>query len=337
MKPSPTFREDKEPPFQRLLKLAGRLLGSQGLSVRELGGSTKAQIRRIQRDLNKLRECGLPLESTEHEESVPRYRLDNLRLAGSQLNLDETLAVTLAVSMVANTELGALARSGWDKLHYAVVNGKEKRSKTDLPALLSSSTGWNMPMKMVRSLSTALLESRRLRVSYQGLSDSQPRWRLIDPWQLFFQDRWYLRAWDPAAQMAKNFRTDRILECQLSEETFRLPDSQRGLTPHFHRWDLVDAPATEVVCQVDEKLARWLAENPVHPSQKLDGCLFRVSVKDVDSFLQWVCSLSHCQVLEPSPVRERLCQRVRHLLEMSQAVPEESHLAPAKPRADELD
>jgi len=295
--------------------MIGRLMGSRGLSVKELGATTRAEARSIQRDLNKLRECGLPLESFGTSE--PRYRLENLRVAGAKLDLDETLAITLALSQAGPNELGTLARRAWDKLHYAVVNGQERRSKADLPAMLSARSGWQMPAGLLRSLSHGLLESLRLRILYQGLSDSAARWRLIDPWQLFFQDHWYLLGWDPATRSTKTFRTERIQECQLTEETFIRPNHQTAADAHFHRWDLADTPPIAVTCRVDEAVSRWLLENPVHPTQRLDGMTFTVEVRDVESFLRWTCSLSCCQVLEPLSVRQ--AHRIRLLQLLAQA------------------
>jgi predicted DNA-binding transcriptional regulator YafY len=307
--------DDKKQIFLRLLNLTSRLMGSKGLTVRDLGGVDEATKRQIQRDLKRLRESEIPLETTEGQEQVPRYSIPNLRLAGSHLNLEETLAFTLLTQLPGNSEVGKLARQGWDKLHYAVQNGNERRHKADLPTFLSVQAGWNLSTQMLRSLSEALVNSRRLKIHYQGLADADPRWRLVEPWQLFFQDHWYLRAWDPATKMAKTFRTERILDCQLTDEQFHLPSSQRSSTPHFHRWDVADRPPTEVDCQVDESLARWLQENPVHPSQEINGTTFRVTVRDMEAFVRWTMSLTSCQILGPAEAKQFLQQRLRALLE----------------------
>lgn len=76
-----SMAEDREKQFQRLLSLTGRLLGSGGLSVRQLGGHSANTKRQIQRDLNKLRDCGLPLHSTEGDESaaLPKVTENALR------------------------------------------------------------------------------------------------------------------------------------------------------------------------------------------------------------------------------------------------------------------
>ena len=136
--------------------------------------------------------------------------------------------MTLALQLAGGTELGEQARRSWDKLHYAVQNGDERKARSDLPPRISVQPGWTLPKALFRSVSRALLESRRLRFLYQGSADPEARWRLVDSWQLFFQDRWYLRGGDPAARSTRVFRLDRVQEHELTQETYQLPASQRG-------------------------------------------------------------------------------------------------------------
>lgn len=302
--------DEIERQFQRLLTLAGRLMGSSGLTVKELGGSDRSSARRIQRDLIKLRECGMPLESTGQRE--PRWRLDNLRMAGPKLNLEETLAVTLALHQAGTSDLGLLARQGWDKLHYSVATGQERRSKSDLPPLLSVRSTAQLPLAVVGTLTAGLLDCRRLRLLYRGLSDETARWRLVDPWQLFFQDQWYLLAWDPAAKSSKTFRAQRIEKCEVTDETFQRP--AREPDPHFHPWDISQQPPVKIHCQIEEKMVRWLEENPVHPSQQLTGCDLRLTVRNQDAFLSWACSLNLCRIISPKSVKDALCERLQRLV-----------------------
>ena len=300
--------------FQRLWWLVTKLQTSKGQTVEELGAKSLSDKRRMQRDLETLREAGVPIQVANPHSRPPRYRLENLRSAGSQLDLTETLAVTLAVGLVGRNEVGELARRAWDKLDYAVVNGQERRAKTDLPLRVFSQLGWNLPLEAFEKLCTALLESYQLLILYRGVSDEQPRWRTIEPWQLFFQDRWYVRGKDADSPGVRNFRLDRIHELHLTEEDFKLPRQERRSEPFFHKWDLRDCEPVAIECWVEESLARWLEENPVHPTQTLEGQRFCVSVRDVDAFLRWVCSLSDCRIVSPPQVRELLRQRLELLL-----------------------
>jgi predicted DNA-binding transcriptional regulator YafY len=308
--------EDTEKQFQRLLALASRLMGSNGLTVKELGGTDRSSARRVQRDLTKLRECGMPLESSGLRE--PRWRLDNLRMAGPRLNLEETLAVTLALHQAGSSDLGLLARQGWDKLHYSVAAGQERRSKADLPPLLSVRSTAQLPLAVVGTLTTGLLDCRRVRILYRGLSDETARWRIVEPWQLFFQDQWYLLAWDPAAKSSKTFRAQRIEKCETTEETFVRPQGEPD--PHFHPWDISQQPPLQISCQVDDKMVRWLEENPVHPTQQLKGCELKLTVRNLDAFLSWACSLNFCRILSPRSVQVALRERLQRLLATAQEV-----------------
>jgi len=302
---------DRQKQFQRLLTLISRLHGSAGLTVRELGGHNESTRRQIQRDLLSLRECGMPLQSTEGEEAVPRYRLENLRLAGAQLDLEETLAVTLATLLAGESDFGNLARQGWNKLHYAVVNGQERQAKTDLPKFMSAQTSWELPTDLIKTISTALLQSRRLRLLYRGFKDESARWRLVEPQQFFFQDRWYLAAFEPESKISKNFRAERIQELECTGEAFQRHDSHN---PHFHKWDLAGDEPVTVRCRVDAPVARWLQENQVHHSQQLEGQFFSLTVRDTESFLLWSLGLSHCEILEPAPLRQRSRARLEEML-----------------------
>ncbi|MBS2034627.1 WYL domain-containing protein [bacterium] len=304
---------DKEQQFQRLMRLVGELVGSRGKTVAELGGLDNSSRRQIQRDLLKLRECGLPLRDSESHERPPRYWLENLRVAGAQLDLEETLAVTLATLLAGPKDLGQLARRGWNKLHYAVLNGQELRAKSDLPLKVSTQTSWDLPGDLLKALSTALLDARRVRLFYHSFKDPEPRWRVIEPAQLFFQDRWYLCARDPQEGLHKNFRLERIREFELLKETFKRPSPPAN--PHFHKWDLVGAEPVAIRCRVDSSVARWLRENPVHPTQNVEGGEFTLSVRDTESFLIWALGLSHCEVLEPPGLRERMRSRLQEMLQ----------------------
>lgn len=253
--------------------LTGRLMGSNGLTVRDLGSVDEATKRQVQRDLKRLRESQIPLETTEGQESVPRYKITNLPWPGASLISRRRWPWHCSPSYQGTTNWanwrGEVGRSSTTPSK----TGTNVAAKQDLPVLLSAQAGWNLPTQLLRVLSEGLINSRRLRLNYRGLSDPEPRWRLVDPWQLFFQDHWYLRGWDPATATAKTFRTERILDSQLTDERFKLPDSQRGSDPHFHRWDIADQPPNAIECRVDESLARWLKEIPSIPaSASMEHC-----------------------------------------------------------------
>jgi len=307
--------EEPQSKFQRLNLILNRLVVAAGVSTAELAQVCGVDQRTIQRDIAELRGYHYPIEECGGEDKMPRYRLLNLRLAGALLDLEETLALSLTIPLTDSTGLGGAARRGWEKLHYAVVNGQERSLKNELPGMLSSQFGWSLSPDIMHQLGLALVESRRIRILYRGLSASDANWRHIEPWQMFFQERWYLRALDVDKQKARTFRPDRIQQIEMLSDTFPKPPSLRLEDPHFHKWDLSDGEPVTVRFQVSESLARWLAENPVHSSQVLEGVGFSLTVRDVDALLNWVMGLSFCKVLEPEWVLLKLRERAQAVLD----------------------
>lgn len=243
------------------------------------------------------------------------YYIENVCRPAALLDFEETLALTLAVA----SSNDKLSLSAWEKLHYVVFNGRERHVKSDLPAKLSSSQGESIPIQELVSICHCLLNQKTLRILYQGLSDAEPRWRVLEPLQQFFQDRWYLLAFEPETSKQKTFRLDRIQSLETTDIRFAARPVDN---PHFHRWDLSEDDPTTVVCRLDEAVCRWLRENPCHPTQVLSqqprGVIMTVAVRDVANFLRWAASLSYCEILEPSSVRammkERLATQLQHYL-----------------------
>lgn len=56
-------------------------------------------------------------------------------------------------------------------------------------------------------------------------------------------------------------------------------------------------------------LALWLLENPVHPSQQLEGANFHLEVRDLDALVSWLIGLTNCRLLGPRPALDKLRAR----------------------------
>jgi len=300
-------KDDAQSKFQRLVRLLSRLQTTSGLTVAQLAAELETDKRNIQRDLETLRSYAYPID-TIHERT-PRYRLAGQRQPASLLDLEETLALTMTVALGDASGLGSIARRGWDKLNYAVVNGQERRAKNELPQMLSAQFGWSLSAVVMESLSKALVEKFRLRIHYRNREALEAQWRTIEPWQMFFQDRWYVRGLDCHKKEIRNFRPDRINELEVLNERFEIPTSERKADPHFHKWDLGGGEPTRVHCRVEPALALWLRENPVHPSQQLEDSDFYLEVRDLDALVGWLIGLTNCRLIAPDSALERLQAR----------------------------
>ena len=306
-----TMGKKKQSTFELMYRLLGHLNGHPGMTAPELATALGTELRNVQNYIPKLKSYGFSIQ-TDYSQ-VPHRHTFKDRTLTLPLNLEETLALAMSVPLSDASGLGSAARRGWDKLSSVVANGRERRTKAVMNGLLSSQFGWSASEELMTAIGTALVDKRQLRILYRKRDAIEAIWRVVEPWQMFFQGGWYLRGWDPEKKAVRSFRPDRISKFELLNTKFEVPASELASDPHFHRWDIGAQEPTRVYCEVDESLSRWLAENPVHPSQQLDGANFSVAVRDVNALMSWILGLSHCRVVGPESALKLLRERIDNL------------------------
>lgn len=167
---------------------------------------------------------------------------------------------------------------------------------------------WFFEADFVVGLGEALLQRRRLRIHYRGSQSLRADWLEVEPRQLFFEQYWQLRAFCQPAQKFRVFRLDRILALEVLQAGFAAKLAGEPLI--WHDWDRQGGPPVEITCQVSQALALRLREEPVHPSQNLQGNHLSLQLSDFDAFLDWVLIQNYCRVLEPEWLRQRFQERV---------------------------
>jgi hypothetical protein len=81
----------------------------------------------------------------------------------------------------------------------------------------------------------------------------------------------------------------------------------------YHRWDIDGEEKQTVTIKVTESLARWLEENPAHPTQQIDGELVTYRVTNPKAMARWVVGLYGLEVLEPPELRQALKEIAQEL------------------------
>ncbi|MFN8609075.1 MAG: transcriptional regulator [Vulcanimicrobiota bacterium] len=170
---------------------------------------------------------------------------------------------------------------------------------------------WFFEADFLARLGQALLERRRLRVHYRSSESLRADWLEVEPRQLFFDRYWQLRGFCPAAQKFRLFRLDRILEWEVQDRGFAPHPKEEPLS--WHHWDRQGGPPIEIECQVSQTLALRLRDEPIHPSQRLQGNFLCLRVSDFDALLDWMLTQNYCRVLEPDWLRLRFQERVLSL------------------------
>lgn len=172
-------------------------------------------------------------------------------------------------------------------------------------------------LETVRVVTKARESERLLRLAYKGLKDGESRHRVVQPLALKpKKDAWYLEAWDVAESKEKSFRLDRISDAIcLNDKSVIRPEEVRIA---HHPWDFGTDIFTARL-KVRPDLARWLAENPEHPSQSLErlecgNFLAEYQIRCPGKFLDWLMGLRGFELLGPESLVIGLRERAETLL-----------------------
>lgn len=218
--------------LQRLEHVAARLKSDDPLIVADIAKEIGVSVRTLTRDIQILREQGLPIEAD-------RGRGGGVRLHWSwgigQVNLSFTEAVDLLVSLAIAEQmksplfmanLGSIRRklmaSFSPSLKFKIGQLKKRIliGESASPFVLSA---FSTPdLSIVEKLHQSFLMMRSIEITYvaeNGMKSS----RGIEPHYLMLNyPVWYVLAWDQLREDVRTFRCDRIETIQILEGSFNL-------------------------------------------------------------------------------------------------------------------
>ncbi len=138
------------------------------------------------------------------------------------------------------------------------------------------------------------------------------------------------------------FKLERILEAELLDETFAVPDEYRSAAVLASAWGVMyGEESTEVVLRFSPEAVRRVRESRWHASQTLEpcadgGCILRVRVPHPKEMKPWIRGWGpDCEVLAPEGLRREVAEEMRRAAEVygegigarpSEARPEEERL-----------
>jgi predicted DNA-binding transcriptional regulator YafY len=298
-------RESKASKFLRLMDLIHRISAEPGKTSQQLADEMGCTARTIFRDLADLQEHGLPI-----------YNDNGYRFAAGafmrplSLQPRELFALFLGARLLESLDGGQLgpdARKAMEKLLRAISDDK----RPDLGSLRSTvqvaEPSEDTGLSQLLELQGVVGNGRQLCLTYQGLNDEQAKSRTVDPMGLFgFRQVWYLRAFDHLRHDYRSFRLTRIVDWRLLETPVQHPARMELQEAVYHRWDCEGRPTVTVELQVSEALARWLDENPPHPSQTIAHGRVAYQVCDLAAVARWAAGLHGLEILAPPALRQEM-------------------------------
>lgn len=210
--------------------------------LKETGFATMADLaeahgvsrRTIARDLNLMRDQGLPIDADRGRGGG--VRLDRHWGVG-RLNLSYAEAVDLLISLAVAEQMNSpifLSQLATVRRQLVASFSADKRFQVDqIKARIligqTASTAVQQTIvegqrRVMQDLHQAFLSRKVLRITYQAEGGAPTERHIAPHYLLLNYPVWYVLAWDHLREAPRTFRYDRILAAEPTAETFRLLD-----------------------------------------------------------------------------------------------------------------
>lgn len=314
--PKRVFMPDgKDSKWTRLLILIHRICAEPGKSAKQLADDTGCVERTIYRDIQELEKAGLPIYNDNGYRFAADAFLPNFNLSPSEL-----FSLFVAVRLLESHDgdaLGREARSALEKFLRTSPDAKRPDLNNLRNTIQVKGAEEETGASLLASMQDALCSGRQLAIHYRGMKDEDVKERLLDPLGLFcFRQVWYLHAYDHGRSALRNFRLSRISQARTTDERVKHEPNLELEQASYHKWDVEGRDKVLVRIRVTPSLARWLQENPAHPSQVLLNDQVHYQVSDPVAMARWVASLYGLEVVEPDALRQEMARIATDLQEL---------------------
>lgn len=310
----------------RLLKLLQLLQAGKRYSVNALAQECEVSRRTVFRDLDLLRQAGIPLR---YDPEQQRYQMPaTLLVPPGELRFEEVLSLLVLCYELGderNLPFLAGARSAALKLQTLLPVRQQQRLREAAESIeihLPQTNPLVGRQEVFERLLDALAQRRAVRIRYYRLQDGQFAQTKVFPYRLLFSRRsWYLIGRSTLHRQVRTFNVGRIQEVTLLEDRVQVP---RGFTIDRYlrnAWHLIPEPGRdrEVHIRFGPQVATNVAEVIWHKTQRVeprsDGSLdFYVKVSGLNEISWWILGYGdQAEVLQPPELRTLIARHIAHL------------------------
>ena len=303
------------------------LQAGRGYNAEALAQACEVSRRTIFRDLDALRQSGVPLA---YDDQQQRYHIPGTYfLPPTNFTPEEVLAlIVLCHDLGDRGQLPFFgpARSAALKLAGSLPDRLREQLRVTGSAVSLQMPPTN-PLLEQRPVYERLLEAigerRCVRIRYHGPAEGEFCTR-VHPYSLLFSRRsWYLIGRSSLHRATRTFNVGRIRHLELLDDRCQVP---RGFSVERYlrnAWHLIPEPGpdSEVVVRFSKLVAQNVAEVNWHKTQRLqfndDGTLdFRVTVSGLKEISWWILGYGdQAEVLRPAELRRLVARRAAGMLE----------------------
>lgn len=298
------------------------LLQTRGrMTAAELAEALEVSVRTVYRDMDALHTAGIPLYADAgHRGGYQLLDGYRTRLTGLSQEEAEALFLSGAPGPAAELGFGSVLAAAQLKVRAALPPALREQAGRIQARFHLDAPGWYAdadPVPFLPEVAEAVWNSRALHLRYRRWKQPTEVDRRLEPYGLVLKaGRWYV----VAAPGPRAYRVDQILQLQLLDEEFTVPEDfdlagfWQTYQEQFHSW-LHTADAVVRVSPVGAARLTGAAARALSASGELESDGWTRAVLPIES-LDHACreflSLGpEIEVVEPAALRERVATTAR--------------------------
>jgi len=320
-------------PLARIHVIHEALLSGYWPNCSSLADQLEVSTKTILRDLDFMRdEFRMPIAFVP-EHNGYHYTAPVESFPPVHVGVEELMALFVArkvMAPMAGTALEGLLSDGFRRLS-ALAGGSAHISWQELDQAFSiqSSGMMHVDVVQIETLSTALVQRKKLRFRYTNAKNKHNQTRTVHPLHLAqVKGGWYLFAWDEKPEDIRIFALPRMEQIELLPETFAAQPAF-DLAEYLHgSMGLItepDAQEIHVVIRFKGYAAVLVPERKWHQSQNIEEqpdktILLHLTLQHLEDVVGWVLSWGGlAEVLSPPELRGQVARKAKDLAECHQS------------------
>ena len=290
--------------FDSLMIILNKLDNNEDITVSSLCEVLEVSSRTIHRYMNTLLMAGFPILFDRNKNSYVFE--EGYSLKKPHLSVEETLALAMAGKLLANFG------PGMEKGLSGIEKKLSSRTSDDMKHIIFSSEYMpSHPYRYLSDIHDAIINYRKIKITYKSLMAKKPSESKVDPYYLFFREGiWYLRGYYYRDKAPRTFALDRIISLSVLDEHY-VPSNispEDELSSAFGAF--IDGEPVNIVLRFASECKPFILRKKWHKSQKItelqsgeiEMSLTVNGLIGIEAWLyQWI---PHVKVVSPEELKE---------------------------------
>ncbi|KQS28199.1 YafY family protein [Dyadobacter sp. Leaf189] len=299
--------------FDRITAILIQLQSRKIVKAQDLAERFEISLRTVYRDINSLAEAGVPIIG---EAGVGYSIMDGYRLPPVMFTKEEARTFITAEKLMEKfTDFSTQSQyqSAMFKVK-AVLRSSDKSMVENLEnhiEVRKNHHAFHKPnSNTLDVLLKSISEKKIARINYNAINSDDPMERIVEPVGVYHENSyWYTIAYCHLRNDYRNFRSDRILNCELTDRSF---EHKHAPLKDFLEETYNHADLRLVRIRMDRKIARYIREQRayygfVSETIKDDEVEMSFLTPTLEGFARWYLMIApNARILEPVSLKNTI-------------------------------